>query len=825
MINRPAQSGRKRSLGFVAAFALLVFAGGTQAVLAQGKRLGLVIGLSEYPQAGHPTALPDAGLVAQSLKAAGFELTELANLEQNDFRGAFRDFADKAASAGPDAIIAVYVSGLALQDDGENILIPVGARLRQRQDLALEGLRFSDFTRAIGAIPASGRIVMLDAAYTHPLYSQLVAESGRGLALLEPSPGLLVAYNQNPGRVSPLPRTNYGAFAMALAEALREPGLDLNGIFERVRLRVHDQTQGAETPWNVNGIAVPIVLNGIPAGSAPAAPPPEMMVRGKALGEFSADEAYARAVQLDTIRAYEEFLRLHPGHPQAKRVRAMIAARREAFYWQRARKANTERAYWTYLKRYPRGTHASEAEARLSRLSAPIMPPPSFEEVFYDDLPPPPPEEIVIFETVVVEEQWDILPPPAGHPAYFLPPPPVEIIELPPPPPPSPYSRVLPPVLIGAGVVGAAILANRAWKRPQPVRPIIAPPMPRPPRPPEGWVGYRPPVLPPPPVMPRPPAPPPLGTPVQLPPTVPGTGGPSQVPGVPRPPVATPNVPPGTAVPPPAVVPGTGGPAQPPIGARPPVVTPAVPPGTAVPPPAVVPGTGGPAQPPIGARPPVVTPAVPPGTTVPPPAVVPGTGGPAQPPIGARPPVVTPSTPPVAPPAPPPTTAPGTGGPAQPPIGVRPPTAAPNVPPPSPPAPTIVRPGTGGPTQTPGAIRPGQGEPQPGPQVRPGGIPQPVAPSQPQIRPVPPVVAPSPSVPAPRPPAPPALGQQPRPAPPPIMRPQAPPPQAAPPPQPRPAPPPPQVRQAPPPPPPQVRQAPPPASLGCTPQLKAAGRC
>ncbi|MCE2934242.1 MAG: caspase family protein, partial [Hyphomicrobiales bacterium] len=57
-----------------------------------GKRLAFVVGLADYGATQHPTALGDAGLVAQTLKGAGFEVTEAANLNQGEFRTLFRDF-------------------------------------------------------------------------------------------------------------------------------------------------------------------------------------------------------------------------------------------------------------------------------------------------------------------------------------------------------------------------------------------------------------------------------------------------------------------------------------------------------------------------------------------------------------------------------------------------------------------------------------------------------------------------------------------------------------------------------------------------------------
>jgi uncharacterized caspase-like protein len=749
---------------------------GTQGNGTQGKRLGLVVGFADYGEIKHPTALQDAGLVAQSLRQAGFELMEAANLTQSEFRAMFRDFTERAGAAGPESTIAVYLSGIALQDDGENILLPVGTRMRQRADLALEGLRVSDFLRALSALPASARIVMLDAAYSHPL-GQIVAESGGGLAPVERRDGLVVSFNQSPDQVATLPRTNYSHYAMALAEALREPGLDLVAVLERVRLRVHDLSQGAETPWAVNGLTAPLVL--LPGtASAPAPVPSTEMIaaRRKPIAQLNAEDAYSRAIELDTIPVYEEFLKAYPTHVQARRVRAMIAARREAYTWQRARRTNTDRAYWTYLRRYPNGAHAAEAESRLARLAAPLVPPPQFEEVIYDDLPPPLPEEREIYETVVIENRWGTLPPPGGYYDRFLPPPPVEIIELA-PPPPNPSARLLPAVVIGAGVVGAAILANRAWRRPEAVRPPVSPPVARPPRVP-GQYGFQQPVR------------PPLGQPA---PAQPVTGQivPTQVvPTQPRPPV-------GTVLNPPALTPGGVRPAglppvappagQPPAGFPGAIRQPPAGPGSG--PPATLPPRPGAIMPPAGGVPntahPLARGQVPgvqvPGGQVPggqvPGVQVPGAQAPGGQGPGARVPVQSPLA------SPPPTAVPSAG---TPPAGAKPVRQVPL----TQQQPYPVR----SPAAQPSLVRPPVAQPAP---IRPPAA-QPAAP--PRFMPVP--QRPAPEV---------RQGPVPqyRNAPPP--RPASPPPQLAPPPQARPAPP------------PQVHPAP--AARPCTPQMQAARQC
>ncbi|PPD16677.1 MAG: hypothetical protein CTY25_01705 [Methylobacterium sp.] len=630
---------------------LLVLLLGLQPGHAQtGRRLAFVIGMADYGATQHPTALPDAGLVAQTLKGAGFEVMEAANLNQAEFRTLFREFSDKAVEAGPDSVIAVYVSGIALQDDGDNMLIPIDARLRQRNDLATEGLRIADFLRGISGLPARARLVFLDAAYQHPVL-QLVADGGRGLSLIDRAEGTLIGFNQSPGRAAPLPATNYGPFAMALAEVLIEPGLPLEGMMERLRLRVHDLTQGVVTPWLINGVTPGFVLN---PGAAVVVAPEAALLRERPITQLTPEQGYARAVEIDTIAAYEDFIRAFPNHALTRRARATVAARREAAYWQRTRRANTERAYWTYLKRYPKGAHAAEAEDRLMRLSAPVAPPPAFEEVFYDDLSPPPREEVVIYEEVVVVEHWERLPAPWAGPVGFLPPPPVAIVELP-PPPPRVEDRGLPIVAIAAGVAGvtaAAILANRAWRRPPPVRETTFVPPPRPPR--EPGFGRRPVVLPAgtgergitaPQVTNRPPLVRPNLPPPPAPGSIPGTLNPSRPGAIPQP---APNLPPApnaavpnqTPVPgqPPALPPGTARPNLPgtPPGVQPqPGLPPApTPPGqTAVQPPGVTPGQ----------RPGLPPAPTPPGTTRPAPNATPNPTG--QPVPGQNPAVQNPANP------------------------------------------------------------------------------------------------------------------------------------------------------------------------------------
>src|SRR3984957_19205185 len=78
---------------------------------APNPRIALVIGDAAYPDHPLATTANDAGLVAQTLQAAGFEVVGARDLDQDSLRGALRDFLAKAATIGPDMQAFVYLAG------------------------------------------------------------------------------------------------------------------------------------------------------------------------------------------------------------------------------------------------------------------------------------------------------------------------------------------------------------------------------------------------------------------------------------------------------------------------------------------------------------------------------------------------------------------------------------------------------------------------------------------------------------------------------------------------------------------------------------------
>lgn len=403
----------------------------------QEKRIALVVGNGAYAKSPLATTANDAGLIAQTLQAAGFDVVGARDLDGDTLRKSFRDFIQKAQASGPGTVAMIYLAGYGVQLAGENYFIPVDSNITRDTDIPTEGLRLSDYLRQLASIPLKANIVVLDAARAQPFIEggQPIAS---GLALVEPDPNMLIAFNAAPGTVAPEEPGPYGIYAQSLAEMIRTGGLPLPDVFDRVRLRVNEASKGAQVPWNEAKISAPFSF----FERGPDAPPPEAApdqvaaIRSKPIRDLGVQDAYAAALERDTLPAYEEFLSAYPGDPLSKRVMAIVAARREAMTWRRTYRNDTPEAYWSYLRRYPRGPHAADARRRLAILTAPVEPPPTFAMIDYD-VPPPPPEEVVYVDRPVLyfsDPEFAFAPPPPP-PVYYLPPPPPDFVVLSPPMP------------------------------------------------------------------------------------------------------------------------------------------------------------------------------------------------------------------------------------------------------------------------------------------------------------------------------------------------------------------------------------------------------
>src|SRR5882724_11035282 len=146
------------------------------------KRIALVVGNGAYAKSPLATAANDAGLIAQTLQAAGFDVIGARDLDGDTLRKSFRDFIHKAESSGPGTVAMVYLAGYGLQLAGENYFVPVDSAISRDTDVPIEALRIGDYVRQLASLPLKAGIVVLDAARQQPFVGGQIAS---GLALVE----------------------------------------------------------------------------------------------------------------------------------------------------------------------------------------------------------------------------------------------------------------------------------------------------------------------------------------------------------------------------------------------------------------------------------------------------------------------------------------------------------------------------------------------------------------------------------------------------------------------------------------------------------------
>ena len=223
--------------------------------MAAETRVALVIGNAEYervPVLHNPPN--DAADVTAALERLGFSVTLLENADQAALRRGLQQFA-RAASVAQLAL--VYYAGHGIEVDRRNFLVPVDARLASDADIEFETVPLDLVLQSVSR--ASFRLVILDACRENPFARTMQSADttrsiGRGLALIEPPGGMLVAYSAKEGTLAEDGDGRNSPYAQALLGFLEQPGLEMGIMFRHVRDKVLAATGGRQEPFTYGSL-------------------------------------------------------------------------------------------------------------------------------------------------------------------------------------------------------------------------------------------------------------------------------------------------------------------------------------------------------------------------------------------------------------------------------------------------------------------------------------------------------------------------------------------------------------------------------------------
>jgi formylglycine-generating enzyme required for sulfatase activity len=284
-------------------------------------RIALVIGNAGYPGAPLVNTAGDAQAIGNALRALGFEVMQLRDLDRRGMQEALSSFQRRLDAGG---IGLFYFAGHGLRMNGKTLLLPVDADSRLPATLLARGIDLQSVLDSMSAQrPDKLNLVVLDTCLDTPFRSAGMHDE----ILPLPPAETLIAYAAAPGA----PAAD-GLYTAALLDALRMPDEDIESLLRRVASSVAQASHRKQQPWMSSSLQGVFRLGSTETGRT--LPAPEAVLAMQSRGVLPKDSA-------------EQY---------------------ELTFWESIKDSTHPGDYEAYLQAYPNGRFAALARARLERL-------------------------------------------------------------------------------------------------------------------------------------------------------------------------------------------------------------------------------------------------------------------------------------------------------------------------------------------------------------------------------------------------------------------------------------------------------------------------
>ena len=278
------------------------------------QRIALIIGNGQYQAIGAlENPVSDAELMARTLEDVGFQVTKVTDSSQNAMKRAVADFGRALREAGPETVALFYYAGHAVQSFGNNYLLPVDDAISHQTELDLYGVEADWYVRQLYSARVKTSIVILDACRNNP-FENISGFDDQGLAEMNAPTGSFIAYATSPGNVALDGLSGNSPYTSALAYEIANNAGPIEQISKAVRVRVLQETGGAQTPWDSSSLTSDFHFN--KASTNPATPTISL-----------AEQTLWNSVKNSTdVGQVELFLRVYPNGAFHKEAEAKLAS-------------------------------------------------------------------------------------------------------------------------------------------------------------------------------------------------------------------------------------------------------------------------------------------------------------------------------------------------------------------------------------------------------------------------------------------------------------------------------------------------------------------
>lgn len=212
-----------------------------------GERYALVIGNSDYVELGSlKNPVNDANDIKKSLELVGFEVELLINADQYKMEDAVVRLGNKL-STDKNSVGLFYYAGHGIQSEGENYLIPSGARIASASFLKSRALSAQVILDELRFAGNKLNTIILDACRDNPFSWSRSATRGLSVVASQPADSIIV-YATSAGSVAQDGSGRNGLFTSELLKHLSTPGLEISEVFRRTGAGVQQVSGGAQVP-------------------------------------------------------------------------------------------------------------------------------------------------------------------------------------------------------------------------------------------------------------------------------------------------------------------------------------------------------------------------------------------------------------------------------------------------------------------------------------------------------------------------------------------------------------------------------------------------
>lgn len=341
------------------------------------KRLALVIGNDGYRKVTPlENARNDARLMTATLKKAGFDVTQLADLGRDAMWGAIDTFKNRIQKGDE---VVFYYAGHGVQINSNQLLLPIDIAAVNDSQVQRDGVSLVEVQDALK--DARFALLVVDACRDNPFPktgTRSIGEGTRGLIPPEPVTGqiIMMSAGRNQRALDSVPGESQGngLFTWELTQVMQTPGVEIREALERVKNRVDDRAKAVgheQRPGMVSDLRGNFYFFG---------PTTVQIQQG---GNASADpetQTWTTAERVNSISGYQAYLDAYPGGRYAVAAKialdslkqpAQPAARvedPETAMWNEVKQSGAREYLDAYLKQYPKGKFVTLARIEIKKL-------------------------------------------------------------------------------------------------------------------------------------------------------------------------------------------------------------------------------------------------------------------------------------------------------------------------------------------------------------------------------------------------------------------------------------------------------------------------